>query len=473
VTSLEYGDYTYFVDSIWNPPEKIVIEKNTLEKIILSFTYNHKNYRVKPGTTWPYQGSLVLTKIMSLKKGYPGVFVKLQSIPVNPPGEREIGFGSDSPLVFSERVVSQHPLARHHVDLEMDKARYYYAVSLPLSDSFYRILVLPRPMKTFSYQFDPDVGGGKVTVNQLIEHESDKYQVFLGAVPFDSRQSLVEFESFQNIKTSLRNDKRASGGRFLIMREDKVQQCLIPLKIASAGQYRIALRYRGIEDSTKLSVQIDAREQLFFDVLKSKEFDYLIIDDHYQFSSGEHNLIVSLESGEIGLDSLVILPISNKQDFPLDIVTKVLPEMILMQSRFEGESLFSATGRNVPDEASSNGAVRFADVHNDKPEFLVFGPYQRVVLPGNYVGRFHLKVQDNTIVDQVAILEVFSNIAGTLALKILTGKDFIETNKYQAFELDFTIQPTYPSEVHRLEFRVYFPGNANLWVDYIELIGES
>jgi hypothetical protein len=472
ITSSEYGDYTYFVDSILKPPENITIVKNTSEEVTLVFTYNHKNYRADTVLKWAYHGDITLTKTMSLKKGYPGVFVKLQSIPVNPFGEREIGFGVNSPLVFSEGIIAQHPAVIYHVDLEMEKAHRHYAVSLPLSNSFYRLLVLSRAMKTYSYQFEP-LGGGKLVVNQLIESDRDTYQAFLGAVPFDSSHSLVEAETLQNIETAIGGHERASGGKFLKMKGSEVHQSLVPLNIPSPGSYRLALRFRNKADVARLSVQIDQQTQMSFQVPKSNGFEYCIISDQYHFSSGEHTLVIQLESGELELDCVVVLPVLNRQDFPLDIVHQVLPEMLLIPSRFEGESLHRRTGRNVHDNTASNGTARFADDQNDKPDFLVFGPYQRVALSGNYVARFYVKFENNTIDDQLAILDIFSDKTGVLAHKVLTGKDFKKTTTYQPFELDFTIQPTYPQEVYKLEFRVYFTGNADLWVDYIELISEK
>ena len=58
VTSSEYGDYTYFIDSIRMPPARIEIEKNTPEEVRLAFIYSHKNYRARTGATWPYQGEM-------------------------------------------------------------------------------------------------------------------------------------------------------------------------------------------------------------------------------------------------------------------------------------------------------------------------------------------------------------------------------------------------------------------------------
>lgn len=472
ITSSEYGDYTYFVDSILKPPEDITIVKNTSEEVTVSFTYKHRNYRANTVLKWAHHGDITLTKTMSLKKGYPGVFVKLQTIPANPVGEREIGFGVNAPLVFSEGIIAQHPAAIYHVDLEMEKAYRQYAVSLPLSNSFYRLLVLSRAMKTYSYQFEP-LGGGKLIVNQLIESDRDTYQVFLGAVPFDSNHSVVECETVQPVETVIRGHERASGGKFLKMGENVVPQILVPLNIPSPGSYRLALRFRNKADIARLSVQIDQQLQMSFQVPKSNEFEYFIISDQYHFSAGEHALTVKLKSGEIDLDCVVVVPMLNRQNFPLDIVHKVLPEMFLMPSRFEGESLHRKTGRNVHDNTASNGTARFANKHHDNPDFLVFGPYQRVALPGDYVARFYLKIENNTVDRQLAILDIFSDRTGVLAHKGLTGGDFKKTTAYQPFELDFTIQPTYPQEIHRLEFRVYFTGNADLWVDYIELISEK
>lgn len=467
ITSPGYGDYTYFVDSIRKPPERIEIVSNTSEDVTLAFTYQHLNYRQDLEKD-PIQQHIRLTKTMSLKKGYPGVFVKIHSVPENPPEEREIGFGVTTPLVFSDNVIAQHPIDGHHIDLNMDAARWPYAVSLPGTNLFYRILVLSRPMQTLSYQFSDEEPGGMLTVRKLWEDNSDIYQVFLGAVPFDSTQSILEFTANDD-QTSL--DDRATEGRFVRFRASAPSPYVLPINIPLSGQYRIALRCRTYLESTRIAIHFDERPPILFDIPANQGFFSHVVAERYELSAGQHTLKITVERGEAELDNLLLLPImSPRKDFPLDIVSRVLPLMLKLESPFEAETLFSQTGRNVDDPNASGGAVRMARAQLDAPGFLVFGPYQRIVLPGEYVARFHLKVGDRSVAEEVVALDVSSSLDGVFAEQSLAGTTFRKSNAYQAIDLNFTIAPTYPRQVHKIETHVYFTGRADIAVDYIELI---
>ena len=402
----------------------------------------------------------------------PGVFVKLQSIPLNPIGEREIGFGADSPLVYSERVVAQHPLAGYHVNLDMEHAQRLYAVSLPLNNSFYRILLLSRPMSTFSYQFEPDQAHGRLTVNQLLEDESDEYQVFLGAVPFDSSHVRIEAEAVSVTSAQIESDKAASGDKYLHMRQGQIVS--IPLLIDSDGDYRIVMRYRTQKQGTILRMQMGSSSPFDVDMPNNHQFEHWEYGEKMACSQHPHTLTIQVIQGEIEIDNIVLLPITSpRKDFPIDIVSKALPDMFARQSHFEENVLLNNTGRDIQDEAAQNHQARVATVGEDKPGFLVFGPYHRIVTPGNYVARFVLKVEENTLPSDIANLEVFSNLTGILAFKTITGRDFSHANIYQIIELPFSIPSTYPLDVHTLETRVYFTGQQHLWVDYIDLFPSS
>lgn len=45
VTGEEYGDYMYFIDSVWTLPHTIAVNKNEPEEVVLAYYYDHKNYR--------------------------------------------------------------------------------------------------------------------------------------------------------------------------------------------------------------------------------------------------------------------------------------------------------------------------------------------------------------------------------------------------------------------------------------------
>lgn len=334
VTSEDYGDYTYFIDSIRTSPEKIDILKNTPDEVTLAFSYHHKNYRADSSLKWAYKGDIVLKKVMTLKKGLPGVFVKLYSEPRNPHGEREIGFGAESSLVYSERVMALHPVARRHIDLQMTQAKDLYAVSLPLSNSFYRILILARPMLTFSYQFKPQAGGGRLIVNQLIEDEQDAYQVFLGAVPYDSTDALTEVESTLATPVPSRiDDPAASSGHFIRIGDGNVVELTIPFIVKISGTYRLGLRCRSVGETAKMSVRLDSKKLGEFQI-EHEHFEQYMLTDRQIISRGEHHVTVLIHEGRIDLDALAILPLTSSKNFPLNIVETVTPQFRSLSSGF-------------------------------------------------------------------------------------------------------------------------------------------
>ena len=465
VTNLDHGDYVYFVDSVQRPPTNIAIRVNTPQEVCLEFTYQHKNYQADGHLKWAYRGDLRLTKRMSLQRAMPGVFVKLSSLPPNPKGEREIGFGSSSPLVYSEQVIAQHPVAGWHVDLRMKGAQRQYAVSLPLADSFYRLLALSRPMLTYSYQFNANEYG-RLTVNELIESETDRYQAFLGAVPFDSSLLRVEAETCPTQLTP-DADEAASQGRLLHLAAPQAA-LTFPLTLTRAGQYRVALRWRGLAYRNVLKLQIDNDPPRSVELSQTPGFVHVTLADERAFTVGAHTVTVTLLHGGLDLDNLVILPLlAAEQDFPLDIMSRVLPQLLPDQYKIEAETCKQRIGRNVLDPLASGGSARRAAAQQDQPQWFVWTPPALVVEPGAYRARFVLKTMPNNTPPHApaARLEVFSRPLGILAKESVPAAE----TAYHPRDLRFTIPAAYPRRAYPLECRIYFTGRADVTVDYIEL----
>jgi len=134
----------------------------------------------------------------------------------------------------------------------------------------------------------------------------------------------------------------------------------------------------------------------------------------------------------------------------------------LFSSRvFEAEGLRHLTGDVVTGEEASGGKAVYAGV-GEKEGPLIYGPYQ-FFPPGDYKVHFRMKTSDGDFgkVD-VATIDVFGNASGVLALRAIESTEFEEMNKYQDFLLTF--QNPAPQA---LQFRVYFEGATNLWVDRI------
>lgn len=101
----------------------------------------------------------------------------------------------------------------------------------------------------------------------------------------------------------------------------------------------------------------------------------------------------------------------------------------------------------------------------EKEQYIIFGPF--VDLPkGDYTIKYWLSVDDNSLDNNVASVDVSSNWGKTIhcSLKI-KANNFNDVNNLQEFEMGFTtIAP-----VQNMEFRIYYYGNANLSFSHIEL----
>ncbi|PID60394.1 hypothetical protein CSB45_00265 [candidate division KSB3 bacterium] len=141
-----------------------------------------------------------------------------------------------------------------------------------------------------------------------------------------------------------------------------------------------------------------------------------------------------------------------------------------LPQRYYARNLFLATGKNVRDALSANRLVRAASA-NDRPGFMVFGPFSRICEAGDYVARFRLRLMEASQ-KPVALLKVMADRHEVFGAIELSGSDFPRTDVYYDFDipfsLDFSSHPAYPMK--RLEFLVDFYGHAELRVESVELI---
>jgi hypothetical protein len=172
LTSPEYGDYTYWVSTVVAPAVAAFVDPGP-NLARARFIYRH--------------AGAFLEKTIALDRCSPGMFVRLRSDPANPVGEREIGVGRPLPVAFSKAALAVHPAANQHVFMNLAAtAPPYWAAAVWPEQRLLAMIVLARPLATYSYQFDPRQFG-YLTVNQLTEHPEDAgFQAFLGAVPFDA-----------------------------------------------------------------------------------------------------------------------------------------------------------------------------------------------------------------------------------------------------------------------------------------------
>ncbi|MEA3346384.1 MAG: hypothetical protein U9Q78_09140 [Chloroflexota bacterium] len=170
----------------------------------------------------------------------------------------------------------------------------------------------------------------------------------------------------------------------------------------------------------------------------------------------------------------VIAPLSGRVFFGL-VVALVAIGMALVAvgfrqmagpRRYESADLLQATGQLIADEGARHGWAARADPTADAEGFLCYGPYD-IPPAGKYRVRFRLKIGESGAKRAVvAAIDVAADTGQTvLARQEIRAEDFAIPGRYQEFELEFT-----NPKPQALEFRVYFTGVVNLWIDNIEVV---
>lgn len=166
-------------------------------------------------------------------------------------------------------------------------------------------------------------------------------------------------------------------------------------------------------------------------------------------------------TSEKGPSFVKILPISLERE-----IKEFDPELFrtIQTVVYESEDSHRLTGEKVfDDKGCSKGAVYYM-AKEDEPGHLVYGPYERFP-QGEYEAVFRLKVNDNRIDKEVALLDVCARGSLYRAKKSIKATDFLKGNIYQDFYLNFSN----PDEERNLEFRVWATGKGDLWADKVTL----
>lgn len=138
--------------------------------------------------------------------------------------------------------------------------------------------------------------------------------------------------------------------------------------------------------------------------------------------------------------------------------------------RYQWRDLLSGIGHHAKDDRSVTGIVKY--VSKDKlPGLVAFGPFARVCESGQYTARFALRADSKTP-EPIAMLEVVADNYTSLSRRQLTGADFPDDSIYYTFDVDFNLDlsgnPAFQSR--QLQFTVYFLGQAEFRVDYVDLL---
>jgi hypothetical protein len=130
---------------------------------------------------------------------------------------------------------------------------------------------------------------------------------------------------------------------------------------------------------------------------------------------------------------------------------------------FNAASLFHQVGR-------SEGTAWSANVAQDWPAFMIYGPYTTALASGGYVATYHLLVDNNTAnSDIVATIDAYDADAGiVLASRSIRRTAFAQRFTYQSFGLSFTA-----TAGHRMEFRTYYHDRAYIRQSKVDVVPTS
>ena len=180
--------------------------------------------------------------------------------------------------------------------------------------------------------------------------------------------------------------------------------------------------------------------------------------------SYEEDVLNLLQEKKYGVlayeDGWLILKKGHSSELNEKVFSKIIDHFFGV---LEGESLYRTVGTNMEDLEAFNKMARFADSSKHETGHLIFGPYRNYP-QGEYRVDYRLKTNDNKTLEVVAHIDVCANRGETVfAERDIRGIDFLKKREYQIFSLNF-----YNTDSNNgLEFRAFFTGKAELWVDRI------
>jgi hypothetical protein len=103
----------------------------------------------------------------------------------------------------------------------------------------------------------------------------------------------------------------------------------------------------------------------------------------------------------------------------------------------------------------------------DATDFLAYGPYATNTPNGERAANFRLKIDQRAgNNDKVLTIEVYDvNADRILTKREVRRNEFVQSNQYQSFTLDFTATPG-----QRLEYRTFWHGKGTIWQDYVRVV---
>jgi hypothetical protein len=127
---------------------------------------------------------------------------------------------------------------------------------------------------------------------------------------------------------------------------------------------------------------------------------------------------------------------------------------------FQGEDLRGKVGEVLNDSEAINGRCRFVNLMGFR-DHLVYGPYEVLDEPGDYIAFFRLKIGEEYPEGAVLLLDVFGD--GEYSSRVVTGEEFLQRGRYQVFGVRFTTQGGKKKEYRVLPLLPF----GKIWVDLV------
>lgn len=319
VTHPYYGDYMYWVSPIVEQAHSVEVGVLSDERVELTYMFHHE-------PVFMNVPAVEITKRIALQSCHSGMFVGIETDPVNVDGEREFG-GLLSRVSFSPVAAALHPEDGAAVNMGLSSASSHWAATVGYDDIL-RVLALPRGMPTYSYQFDP-AHPGILNIWKFFEQsppvKNERYQIFVGGTPFDDSGTVVEAESCLWCGHYWQ-DSSASGGTYVQLDTGWELDQNIFVPEGEDGTYSIWLRSKTEEIvGVELELTMDGGEAIAVLAHPSDNFSLSHIADVHALA-GEHELQVRVLSGKLSADALLVVPSQRASEIAERAVNAMSPQ---------------------------------------------------------------------------------------------------------------------------------------------------
>lgn len=310
-----YGDYNYFVDNFRNFPYEVKIETLSDEEVTISTSFHQKNWREEDALAYFHKGEILVKKTVKVKKDISGVFVKFESEPKNPFGERELGFGKGFELIYGKApkgttfiAAGERPLfekgTQHTLLIDETRPKNPYEpfiTGFPLHANYYALMKLPYGMMSYHYHFALQ-RLGQIAINEYLEKNDRDGYVFLGYYPFPSPQLT------QKITPQIEKNTTT-----------------IDFAVPETGTYFLAGKIKSHE-KTKALFKIENEKKEIEIPNTENKYQELPLFEELSLEKGTHKLEIETSNSEkINLEKIFLIPLSCQTlTCPLDAIKTIL-----------------------------------------------------------------------------------------------------------------------------------------------------